>query len=158
MGGSFFAGDIRQGRIQVNFLGESRAKPELRAQSARELRAKPEPRAKPKKKRGRGLGRGLGEPLPRNFLKIWTWNRAIWCRYLKSIPVYMSIPEAKILVGNTSSLKEGFDWRIRARWKRGSMSLKGGSIEPLEPPLNMGLSLGLVVSAQVLAVRHDISV
>ena len=29
-----------------------------------ELRAKPEPRAKPEKKRGRGLGRGLGEPLP----------------------------------------------------------------------------------------------
>ena len=58
MGGSFFAGDIRQGRIQVNFLGESRAKPESRAQSARELRAKPEPRAKPKKKRGEGSGEG----------------------------------------------------------------------------------------------------
>ena len=42
-------------------------------------RAKPEPRAKPEKKRGRGLGRGLGEPLPRNFFKFITWNRAIWC-------------------------------------------------------------------------------
>ena len=28
---------------------------------------------------GKGLGRRLGEPLPRKFLKIHTWNRAIWC-------------------------------------------------------------------------------
>ena len=25
------------------------------------------------------LGRGLGEPLPRKFLKIQTWNRSFWC-------------------------------------------------------------------------------
>ena len=36
----------------------SRAKPETRARSARELRAKPEPRAKPEKKRGEGSGEG----------------------------------------------------------------------------------------------------
>ena len=36
-------------------------------------------RAKPEKKRGRGLGRGLGEPFPKIFLKIQTWNGAIWC-------------------------------------------------------------------------------
>ena len=47
----------------------SRAKPESRARNARELRAKLKPRAKPKKKRGRGLGRRLGEPLPRKVLK-----------------------------------------------------------------------------------------
>ena len=39
------------------------AKPESKARSAREVRAKP------KKKRGRGFGRGLGEPLPRTCLK-----------------------------------------------------------------------------------------
>ena len=33
----------------------------------------------PRRSGGRGLGRGLGEPLPRNFFKIITWNRAIWC-------------------------------------------------------------------------------
>ena len=47
-----------------------RAKPESRERSVRELREKPEPRAKPEKKAGRGLGRGLGEPLLRTFLKI----------------------------------------------------------------------------------------
>ena len=43
------------------------------ARSARELRAKPEPRVKPEKpeiERGRGLGKGLGEPLPRKFVNI----------------------------------------------------------------------------------------
>ena len=59
--------------------GVLRTKPEPRARSAREFRAKPESRAKPEIERGRGLGRGRGEPLPRNFLKIRTWNRAIWC-------------------------------------------------------------------------------
>ena len=50
---------------------------------ARELRAKPEPRAKPEKKRGVGLGIGLGEPLLRKFLKNQTWNH--FGAYLKQI-------------------------------------------------------------------------
>ena len=29
--------------------------------------------------RGKGSGEGLGEPLPRESLRIPTWNRAIWC-------------------------------------------------------------------------------
>ena len=33
----------------------------------------------PRRSRGRGLGGGLVSPLPRNFFKIITWNRAIWC-------------------------------------------------------------------------------
>ena len=49
------------------------------ARSARDLRAKPESRAKPEKERGRGLGRGLGEPLPRKILKFRTSNSSIWC-------------------------------------------------------------------------------
>ena len=68
-------GGLSQGRVQVFSQGvNSRAKPESRARSARELMAKPEPRAKPEKKRGEG-----SEPLPRNFFEIITWNRAIWC-------------------------------------------------------------------------------
>ena len=37
--------------------------------------------AEPEIERGRGLGRGLGEPLPRNFLKIHTRNHTIWCMF-----------------------------------------------------------------------------
>ena len=39
---------------------------------AREMRAKPESRAKPDIERMRGLGRVIGEPVPRNFLKMHT--------------------------------------------------------------------------------------
>ena len=82
---------ICRGRIQEFILGgqtkvpnrKLRAKPESRERSARELRAKPEPRAKPEKKRGRGLGRGLGQPLPRKFLKNQTWNH--FGAYLKQL-------------------------------------------------------------------------
>ena len=49
-----------------------KAKPEPRARSARELRSKPESKAKPKIERGGGPGEGLSEPLPRNFLKMHT--------------------------------------------------------------------------------------
>ena len=48
------------------------AQPEPRARSARELKEKPELRAKPEIERGRGLGRGLGQPIPRKFLKMHT--------------------------------------------------------------------------------------
>ena len=49
-----------QGRIQDFEKGgpKLRAKPESRARSARELRAKPDPTAKPEKKRGEGSGEG----------------------------------------------------------------------------------------------------
>ena len=65
-------GGIPQIARQGQNLGRSklRAKPESRAWSARELRAKLEPRAQPETDWGRGLGRGLGEPLPRNFWKF----------------------------------------------------------------------------------------
>ena len=36
----------------------------------RDLRSKPESKAKPEIERRRGLGRGLGEPISRKFLKI----------------------------------------------------------------------------------------
>ena len=39
--------------------GELRVKPKRRARSARDLRSKPESKAKPEIERGRGLGRGL---------------------------------------------------------------------------------------------------
>ena len=53
---------------EMNMLGgDSWAKPETRAQSARELRAKPESKAKPEIERGMGLGRGLVSPSPENF-------------------------------------------------------------------------------------------
>ena len=38
--------------------GPNRAKPEMRARSARDLRAKPESRAKPEKEQGEGSGEG----------------------------------------------------------------------------------------------------
>ena len=59
----------KQGRDHaLKVGGPNRAKPESRAWSARDLRAKPKSRAKLEKKRGRGLGRGLGEPLSNLFL------------------------------------------------------------------------------------------
>ena len=60
---------IQQGRNHASKVGgPNRAKPESRAQSAQNLRAKLESRSEPKEV-GRGLGRGLGEPFPENF-----WN------------------------------------------------------------------------------------
>ena len=50
---------IIKGAATVQKLGgPNRAEPESRAQSARDLRAKPESRAKPEKKRGEGSGEG----------------------------------------------------------------------------------------------------
>ena len=49
-------------------------------EGARELKAKPESRAKPDLEQGRVLG----EPLPRNFLKIRTWKPCNLVYYLKS--------------------------------------------------------------------------
>ena len=72
---------IAQRWIQVDFLEEganSRAKPELRARSTREMMAKPKPRAKLEKS-GKGSGEGPRWRLPRKILKNETWNRAIWC-------------------------------------------------------------------------------
>ena len=56
---------IVHGSNHASKVGDrNRANPDLRARSVRDLRAKPESRAKPEKKREReGLGRGLGEPL-----------------------------------------------------------------------------------------------
>ena len=58
---------------------ELKAKPQPRARSTQELRAKPEPRATLEIKQGRGLWRDSVSPSPWNFLKIHTWNWAIWC-------------------------------------------------------------------------------
>ena len=44
-----------------------RAKPQPGARSARELRVKPEPKAKPEIKWRRGLGRGSVSPSPEKF-------------------------------------------------------------------------------------------
>ena len=64
----FKFGQRSQGWIQDFGKGgpKLRAKPESRARSARELRAKLDPRAKPENKRGRGLGRGSVSS-PENF-------------------------------------------------------------------------------------------
>ena len=48
---------------------ELKTKPQPRARNARELRAKPEPRAQPEIE---GIGKGIGEPLPRQLLKMFT--------------------------------------------------------------------------------------
>ena len=69
-----------QGRNHASKVGgPNRAKTESRAQSARDLRAKPESRAKTEEEQGRGLGRKLGESLPDIFLEFRTSNRSIWC-------------------------------------------------------------------------------
>ena len=52
-----------EGAKRPSIEGEARVEGAM-VRSARELRAKPKPRAKPEKNRGKGLGRGLGEPLP----------------------------------------------------------------------------------------------
>ena len=52
--------------------GELRVKPKGRVRKARDLRSKPESKAKPEIEWARGLGRGLGEPISRKFLKIHT--------------------------------------------------------------------------------------
>ena len=79
--GIYFGGPNQSPQSKVK--GEARIEGMKRPSTegeARELRAKPEPRAKPEKNRGgRGLGRGLGEPLPRKFLKNQTWDHPFWC-------------------------------------------------------------------------------
>ena len=79
-----------QGRIQKSILGAnqvlqskpwsrgrnarySRAKPELKARSVWELRAKSE------EKQEEGSGEGLGETLPRKVLKNRIWNYSFGC-------------------------------------------------------------------------------
>ena len=56
-----------------------RMKLEPRVRCVQELRMKFEARAEPGIEWGRGMGRGFGEFLPRNFVKIHTYNHAIWC-------------------------------------------------------------------------------
>ena len=66
------------------FGGRNRAKPEFQAGSARDLRdlrAKPESKAKSEKERGRGLGGVLVSTSPPSgkVLEFRTSNRSIWC-------------------------------------------------------------------------------
>ena len=88
-GGSrnLFWGESNQGP-QSKVKGEARIegakRPSIEGE-ARELRAKPEPRAKPEKKRGGGGGGGSGEgvrwaPFQKRLKnQTWSWNHSFWC-------------------------------------------------------------------------------
>ena len=62
---------------------------------------------------GEDLGRGLGEPLPRKCLKIFTWNRAIWCIVNNVRKILFSYPYA--VMANLAIERE---WV----WRGGSVS------------------------------------
>ena len=76
-------GSAKDGSRLASRGTNSRAEPESRARSARELRAKPEPRAMPEKKRGEGSGEGARWAPPQKFFQNYNLESSnlvySWC-------------------------------------------------------------------------------
>ena len=91
-------------KLRARSARVSRAKPESRARSARELRAKLEPRAEPEKNRGEGSGEGARWAPPQKIFEKSNLKPIIlvhiWSNYLKWLTKWFNCPLSWKIISN----------------------------------------------------------